>query len=408
MHAASTLGAPNQQWRRAIVVAGTGLGVGCVAHHQIHHRHHHPSQHFYIPRVAVDALAGACGEFAQTCLLYPMETIKVRCQAESMDAMQVVNRMLARYGTGCALVKQLYSGFGAAAAFSIAVGAVHWLSFCAAKRTALDMLPKQQAEQKQHQKEHGTKHHQEEYLSSGVPLASATISVQVEHITGQQDAADLINQTSANAIAAMVGAFCTAMVESPIELFRHKAQAGLISGNLVQEMSRTIRSGGPLALWSGFLPFMIEAFPYDCGELGVYSQLRDIYDSASKPGSRMRSLTEQVPEHVVDLAVGGLAGAAAVILSMPFDCIKTYLQTRDMGPRFQGTRGQLTLFLATGARMVRRGGLGALYIGTVPRLAQQVPSSTVCWWAVQQTQKLLEPCIKPSAQGPSVGTDTHI
>ncbi len=56
------------------------------------------------------------------------------------------------------------------------------------------------------------------------------------------------------------------------------------------------------------------------------------------------------------------------------------VQTRDMGARYTGVRGQLALFLGTGMRMVKRRGLGALYVGMIPRLVQQVPSSTICWY----------------------------
>lgn len=39
-----------------------------------------------------------------------------------------------------------------------------------------------------------------------------------------------------------VGAIATALVEGPLELFRHQAQAGLISGNLFREMRNVIRT----------------------------------------------------------------------------------------------------------------------------------------------------------------------
>lgn len=52
--------------------------------------------------------------------------------------------MVAKYGLSMALLQQLYSGFSAAAGLSVVVGAVHWLSFCAAKRTAMDLLPPSQ------------------------------------------------------------------------------------------------------------------------------------------------------------------------------------------------------------------------------------------------------------------------
>ncbi len=114
-------------------------------------------------------------------------------------------------------------------------------------------------------------------------------------------------------VGATVGALTTALVEGPLELFRHQAQAGLISGNLIKEMATTVRtqvgkeggkeglggglappqptrpmrapqpqrpkrfhpsstqSQGPMGLYFGFLPYLMESLPYDISELGVYA-----------------------------------------------------------------------------------------------------------------------------------------
>jgi hypothetical protein len=45
--------------------------------------------------------------------------------------------------------------------------------------------------------------------------------------------------------------------------------------------------------------------------------------------------------------------------------------------------------------MVAVGGPGALFVGLVPRLVQQVPSTTICWWAIEQARDMLEPFTKP-------------
>lgn len=50
------------------------------------------------------------------------------------------------------------------------------------------------------------------------------------------------NSQSANMLAASIGALATALVESPVELFRHQAQAGTVGGNFVQEMVKTVRT----------------------------------------------------------------------------------------------------------------------------------------------------------------------
>lgn len=50
------------------------------------------------------------------------------------------------------------------------------------------------------------------------------------------------NSQSANMLAASIGALATALVESPVELFRHQAQAGTVGGNFMQEMAKTVRT----------------------------------------------------------------------------------------------------------------------------------------------------------------------
>lgn len=59
--------------------------------------------------------------------------------------------------------------------------------------------------------------------------------------------------------------------------------------------------------------------------------------------------------------------------------------------------GQAAMFWRVGLTMVRLRGLGALFVGIVPRLIQQVPSSTICWWSVEQTQKALAPYLAQGA-----------
>lgn len=71
--------------------------------------------------------------------------LQVRCQAEGLGSLIVAKRLVSRYGLTYNLLKHLYAGFASAALFSCAVGAVHWLSFCAAKRAALRYMPQTSA-----------------------------------------------------------------------------------------------------------------------------------------------------------------------------------------------------------------------------------------------------------------------
>lgn len=71
--------------------------------------------------------------------LYPLDTIKVRCQTTSSSAAKVVADMLRANGgpLSPALWRQLYAGAVGASLMSVAVGALYYSSFCAAKRQLL-------------------------------------------------------------------------------------------------------------------------------------------------------------------------------------------------------------------------------------------------------------------------------
>jgi hypothetical protein len=185
----------------------------------------------------VEAFCGAIGEISQICVLYPLETIKIKCQADSIGVGLVMQR-LAQQGMAGA-TSQLYSGFGAAALLSMLVGSVHYVSFCMSKRMALGVA--------------GGSGSSTEAAAGAAGAAAAG-----SHSGGHGEHGDT---GWANMFAAVSGALATALVESPVELFRHQAQAGVGGGNLLGEMAAAVRKGGPGALYWGFLPYCLESFP---------------------------------------------------------------------------------------------------------------------------------------------------
>lgn len=304
-----------------------------------------------LDRTLMEAVCGGVGEVAQICVLYPLETIKVKCQSDGLAAAAVLQQLFSNGGP--AALKALYAGVMSAALCSVLVGSVHYASFCCSKRLALQ----------------------------GLDAASSSSSS--SH--GGSDSSH-----SANMLAASIGALATALVESPVELFRHQAQAGTVGGNFVQEMATSVRKNGIGSLYWGFVPFLIESFPYDCTELGTYSQLHDWRTAALKKDDSTSRWVASVPDQAWDLAIGAAAGVASVLVSMPMDVIKTYMQTHGAGAA-PGLGGQVAAFWQTGAKMVAVGGPGALFVGMVPRLVQQVPSTTICWWAIERCRDALEP-----------------
>lgn len=117
-----------------------------------------------------------------------------------------VLRQLSKDGAQAAF-KALYAGFMSAAVCSVLVGSVHYASFCISKRMALQ----------------------------------ATAASEGGSTTAASSDGSSNNGHTANLMAATVGALATALVESPVELFRHQAQAGSVGSNFLQEMVTSVR-----------------------------------------------------------------------------------------------------------------------------------------------------------------------
>lgn len=81
---------------------------------------------------------------------------------------------------------------------------------------------------------------------------------------------------------------------------------------------------------------------------------------------------------VVGRGAGALAGVAAVVCSMPADCIKTRLELSSVAPP-KGVVRNAVHFFRTGKEMAVQKGFGALFVGMTPRLAEKVPSTMLYW-----------------------------
>jgi hypothetical protein len=151
-----------------------------------------------------------------------------------------------------------------------------------------------------------------------------------------------------------------------------------------------MRQQGPGALYWGFVPYCFESWPYDVTELLVVGGLKDARGSIAAQVTHLGSIVAAMPPHMYDLSVGAVAGTAAVLVSMPFDCIKTYMQTHGQEMASAGVLGSAGAFWKTGMTMVKNRGPSALYVGLVPRLMHQVPGAMVCWWAIEGCHRYLQ------------------
>lgn len=240
--------------------------------------------------------------------------MKVRCQAAGISSRQVLHRLAAASGGSWpALLSALYAGALPAAALSIVVGSVHYVCFSATRRALSSLLGKQQqgssgaaaapaaasgargdhhtggghvmvshgatgshylhvdeADQQQ-QQQRGAKRR----ASSGSTSSSSEKGSAAGGGDGSSSGAGRVEPPPAaasdgslavNILSAVITAAITALVEAPLETFRHNSQAGTICGNFVLEMIRVARRSGPRALYCGLLPYCAESWPYDISE----------------------------------------------------------------------------------------------------------------------------------------------
>ena len=231
----------------------------------------------------------------QIAALYPLDTIKVRCQAAGIGGLQAFADLQALHkGNLPALLSALYAGALPATLLSILVGSVHYCTFCtthrvlsrvhaasragstqqqAAAAAAEDEGPLQhvivshgttgthfvaieepvtdseeQQQQQQQQQQQGLElypQQQQEAASHGGAHAAGSSDAAAAVATSSEPESVQIARGSmlVNMGAAIITAALTALVESPLELYRHNSQAGHIPGNFLTAMVQ-VRPGG--------------------------------------------------------------------------------------------------------------------------------------------------------------------
>ncbi|GLC69728.1 hypothetical protein PLESTF_000873400 [Pleodorina starrii] len=344
---------------------------------------------------------------------------QVRCQSSGETAAVVLQRLLRR-GFNLQLLKKLYAGALGAAACAVLVGAVHFASYEGSRKAFLRLTASPRSSDSTAAAgtsahgamtlgvSHGAQGHMEGASASSPGQGTAACSTYTSTCSATDAGASTADKTDATHndegragralatfAAAAVAAVATALVESPVELFRHNAQAGLVQPNFMREMVATVRKEGVGGLYWGFLPHCFEAWPHDIAELATYGMMREFQESVSRPGPCRHGWASGISEQGWDLLTGAASGVSAVLLSMPFDTVKTYLQTHGADLSGRGLLGSASLFVKSGRRIMARKGLAGLYVGVTPRLLQQVPSAMVCWWSIAAFKRFMEPHTLP-------------
>jgi len=296
---------------------------------------------------AVDCVSGGLGEVAALLSLFPLDTLKVHCQARSISLRQALAAVISQ--GPLAATRSLYAGVGTAAVGAAIVGAVHLSVYKYWKRL-----------------EH-------------------KISVTSANTTTTTPTTGLLAVWGAIVSSVTVGA-----LEAPLDQVKLRMQAGSVRGSPLVILMETLSSAGARQMFnSSFVPFVLKAIPHDVGEFVTFGVLSE----AESVNRHLGPLSENAK----DALIGAAAGCAAALLSNPFDVICTKVQTScplSSAPSSHTPkvtmRSALAAFRDTARTEFSQGGFRRLYVGVIPRLMQMVPASVIYWLVVEEARRRIQ------------------
>lgn len=169
------------------------------------------------PTTQEHAIAGAVAGGTVEAILYPLDTIKTRLQANS-GRWRVA---------GGGVFRGLYQGVGTSVIGSMPSTAIFFATYEWSKRVCLDRLP--------------------ENLSS------------VAHLTG-----------------AVAGSITASLVRTPAEIIKQRLQCGQHSGP-ISAVRSTLKTSGMIGFYRGIVPMLLRDLPFNAVEFVAYEQFKLLY-----------------------------------------------------------------------------------------------------------------------------------
>eukprot|EP00899_Mesostigma_viride_P014879 jgi/Mesvir1/23392/Mv21087-RA.1 len=148
-------------------------------------------------------------------------------------------------------------------------------------------------------------------------------------------------------ISGAAGAIGSSVVKIPAAVCIRSVQANVYP-NVWTAARRIVKAVGPLGLYTGYIPTLLEDVPDMAVKFAVYEMLQNAHFK----------VTQRRSNQVEDLAFGGLAGAAAAASTTPLDVVKTHMMCTAAGrPSMRSAFN----------KVVQNGGNKALWRGVGPR-----------------------------------------
>ncbi|TPX37795.1 hypothetical protein SeMB42_g06874 [Synchytrium endobioticum] len=168
----------------------------------------------------------------------------------------------------------------------------------------------------------------------------------------------------------------------PFDTLKVRLQTSSEYKGLIDCFRKTVARDGMLGLYKGMSSPLIGVTPmfalsfwsYDVGQALVYSLA---------PKRESKDLT------MAEFAIaGGFSAIPTTAITTPMERVKVVLQTQDQMPA--GSKRYKGMFDA-GAGMIREGGVGSLYRGTIATLARDIPGSAAYFVAYEAVYRALKP-----------------
>lgn len=292
--------------------------------------------------LVIDCISGGLGEAAALVSLFPLDTLKVHCQARSISIRVALSHIFLQGPV--AGIKSLYAGVGTAAIGAAVVGAVHLSVYRYWSRL-------------------------EQRLESSKGSAKATGAT----------CSPLFAVFGATMSSLTVGA-----LEAPLDQIKLRTQAKTISGPPLAHLMEMLSSQGARQIFnSSFVPFVLKAIPHDVGEFVTFGMLSD--------ARHVEKALQPLHNNAKDALIGAIAGCVAAVLSTPFEVVCTKVQTSASSPSkvHHTLTSSLKGFTRVAKKEFARGGIRALYVGFIPRLLHMVPASVIYWLVVEESRRNL-------------------
>uniref|UniRef100_A0A0D6RAK9 Mitochondrial adenine nucleotide transporter BTL3 n=1 Tax=Araucaria cunninghamii TaxID=56994 RepID=A0A0D6RAK9_ARACU len=211
--------------------------------------------------------------------------------------------------------------------------------------------------------------------------ANDTYRKKLLEMTGNEDA------TNFERFVAGAGAGITATILClPMDTIRTRlvAPGGEALGGVIGVCRHMVQTEGFFSLYKGLLPAIISMAPSGAVFYGVYDILKTTYLHTPEGKERLRVIQSEEGSNALDqlelgplrtLLYGAIAGACAEAATYPFEVVRRHLQMQVPATRMNA--------LATCAKIVQQGGVGALYAGVIPSMLQVLPSAAISYFVYE-------------------------